>query len=63
VSSPILQVERTTRDATGRTVEFPQPVYRCDCYRIIPKLGFDATSGWHHCRCFAARTCYPYLMS
>jgi GntR family transcriptional regulator len=45
VYSPILQVERTTRDTTGRTVEFVQSVYRGDRYRITSKLRFDTTSG------------------
>lgn len=45
VYSPVLQVERTTRDTTGRTVEFVQSVYRGDRYRITSKLRFDTTSG------------------
>nr|WP_255528127.1 UTRA domain-containing protein [Streptacidiphilus sp. P02-A3a] len=45
VYSPILQVERTTRDTTGRTVEYAQSVYRGDRYRITSKLRFDASSG------------------
>ena len=45
VFSPILQIERTTRDTTGRTVEFAQSVYRGDRYRITSKLRFDAASG------------------
>ena len=42
---PILQVERTTRDTTGRTVEFTQSVYRGDRYRITSRLRFDDSSG------------------
>jgi len=63
VSSPILQVERTTRDTTGRTVQFTQSVHRGDCYRITSKLGFDAIFGRHHCRCFVARSCCAYVLS
>ena len=45
VFSPILQVERTTRDTAGRIVEFAHSVYRGDRYRITSKLRFDASSG------------------
>lgn len=45
VYAPILQVERTTRDTTGRIVEFAHAVYRGDRYRITSKLRFDASSG------------------
>jgi GntR family transcriptional regulator len=43
--TPLLQVERSTRDADGRTVEFVQSVYRGDRYRITSTLHFDSTSG------------------
>jgi GntR family transcriptional regulator len=42
---PILRVERTTQDSTGRTVEHTQSVYRGDRYRITTRLRFDADSG------------------
>jgi GntR family transcriptional regulator len=42
---PIMCVERTTRDTTGRTVEHVRSVYRGDRYRITSKLHFDHTSG------------------
>lgn len=42
---PLLQVERTTQDVTGRVVEFVQSVYRGDRYRITSRLRFDQTSG------------------
>ncbi len=45
VYAPILQVERTTRDTAGRTVEFAHAVYRGDRYRITSHLRFDTTSG------------------
>jgi GntR family transcriptional regulator len=45
VYAPILQVERTTRDTTGRTVEFAHAVYRGDRYRITSHLRFDTSSG------------------
>jgi GntR family transcriptional regulator len=45
VFAPLLQVTRTTRDTTGRTVEFAHSVYRGDRYRITSKLRFDADSG------------------
>lgn len=45
VYAPILQVERTTRDTTGRTVEFAHAVYRGDRYRITSRLRFDTSSG------------------
>jgi GntR family transcriptional regulator len=45
VYAPILQVERTTRDTTGRIVEFAHAVYRGDRYRITSRLRFDETSG------------------
>jgi GntR family transcriptional regulator len=43
--APVLLFERTTRDATGRTVEFAHSVYRGDRYRITSKLRFDNSSG------------------
>ena len=42
---PLLHVERTTQDVTGRVVEFAQSVYRGDRYRITSRLRFDQTSG------------------
>ncbi|WP_460358125.1 GntR family transcriptional regulator [Actinoallomurus acanthiterrae] len=45
VYAPALQFERTTRDHTGRVVEFARSVYRGDRYRITSKLRFDPSSG------------------
>jgi GntR family transcriptional regulator len=45
VFAPVLLFERTTRDATGRVVEFAHSVYRGDRYRITSKLRFDSSSG------------------
>jgi GntR family transcriptional regulator len=45
VYAPVLLFERTTRDATGRIVEFARSVYRGDRYRITSKLRFDNSSG------------------
>jgi GntR family transcriptional regulator len=45
VYAPLLQIERTTRDTTGRTVEFARSVYRGDRYRITTRLHLDAASG------------------
>ncbi len=45
VYAPVLLIERTTRDSTGRIVEFARSIYRGDRYRIISKLTFDAESG------------------
>lgn len=42
---PALMVERTTRDATGRIVEFVRSVYRGDRYRVTSELHFDTASG------------------
>jgi GntR family transcriptional regulator len=42
---PIMCVERTTQDTTGRTIEHVRSVYRGDRYRITSKLHFDHTSG------------------
>lgn len=42
---PLLHVERTTQDTSGRVVEFAQSVYRGDRYRITSRLRFDQTSG------------------
>jgi GntR family transcriptional regulator len=42
---PIMCVERTTQDTTGRTIEHARSVYRGDRYRITSKLHFDHTSG------------------
>ena len=45
VYAPVLLIERTTRDVTGRIVEFARSIYRGDRYRITSKLRFDSTSG------------------
>jgi len=45
VYAPVLLIERTTRDTTGRIVEFARSIYRGDRYRITSKLRFDSTSG------------------
>lgn len=45
VFAPMLLFERTTRDVTGRVVEFARSVYRGDRYRITSKLRFDSSSG------------------
>ncbi len=45
VYSPLLQIERTTRDTAGRVVEVTRSVYRGDRYRITSTLRFDDTSG------------------
>jgi GntR family transcriptional regulator len=42
---PALGVERTTRDADGRIVEFVRSIYRGDRYRVTSELHFDADSG------------------
>ncbi|MEO3813669.1 GntR family transcriptional regulator [Sphaerisporangium sp. B11E5] len=42
---PALGVERTTRDAAGRIVEFVRSIYRGDRYRVTSELHFDADSG------------------
>jgi GntR family transcriptional regulator len=36
--SPAFLFERTSRDESGRTIEFVQSVYRGDRYRIVPEL-------------------------
>lgn len=45
VYAPLLLFERTTRDTTGRIVEFARSIYRGDRYRITSKLTFDQSSG------------------
>ena len=40
--SPAFLFERTSRDASGRTVEFVQSIYRGDRYRIVTELGPSA---------------------
>src|SRR5579883_1842980 len=45
VYSPVLLIERTTRDVTGRIVEFARSIYRGDRYRVTSKLRFDSSSG------------------
>ncbi|MBF9072783.1 UTRA domain-containing protein [Streptacidiphilus sp. NEAU-YB345] len=45
VYAPLLQTQRTTRDTTGRVVEFTRSVYRGDRYRITSHLHFDHNSG------------------
>ncbi|MEN0128486.1 MAG: GntR family transcriptional regulator [Brevundimonas sp.] len=42
---PALMVERTTRDAEGRIVEFVRSIYRSDRYQVTSELHFDAESG------------------
>jgi GntR family transcriptional regulator len=42
---PIMCIERTTKDTTGRTIEHARSAYRGDRYRITSKLHFDHTSG------------------
>ena len=43
--SPVLLIERTTRDVTGRIVEFARSIYGGDRYRITSKLRFDSSAG------------------
>lgn len=43
--SPALLFERTTRDLTGRIVEYTRSIYRGDRYRLTSQLTFDSTSG------------------
>jgi GntR family transcriptional regulator len=45
VYAPVLLIERTTRDSSGRIVEFVHSIYRGDRYRITSRLRFDSTSG------------------
>ncbi|MFD1052309.1 GntR family transcriptional regulator, partial [Kibdelosporangium lantanae] len=45
VYAPILQIERLTRDTTGRLVELTNSVYRGDRYRLTTHLRFDDQSG------------------
>lgn len=45
VYAPLPRVERTTKDTTGRVVEFAHSVYRGDRYRITTRLHLAATSG------------------
>jgi len=45
VYTPLLRIERTTRDTTGRVVEVTRSVYRGDRYRITSTLRFDDSSG------------------
>lgn len=45
VYAPLLQIQRTTHDTTGRVVEFTRSVYRGDRYRITSHLNFDHDSG------------------
>src|SRR5262245_48863786 len=42
---PALMIERTTRDAASRIVEFTRSVYRGDRYRVTSELNFDEESG------------------
>ena len=37
--------ERTTKDESGRVVEYTRSIYRGDRYRITAHLRFDDTSG------------------
>jgi GntR family transcriptional regulator len=43
--SPALLFERTTRDSTGRVIEFTRSVYRGDRYRITTHLKLGPNSG------------------
>jgi GntR family transcriptional regulator len=43
--APAMLIERTTRDTTGRSVEFARCIYRGDRYRITSHLKFDTSSG------------------
>jgi GntR family transcriptional regulator len=43
--SPALLFERTTRDLSGRIVEYTHSIYRGDRYRLTSHLTFDSTSG------------------
>jgi GntR family transcriptional regulator len=43
--APALNIERTTRDSTGRVVEYARSIYRGDRYRITTQLRFDSHSG------------------
>jgi GntR family transcriptional regulator len=43
--APALTFERTTRDSTGRVVEYARSIYRGDRYRITTQLRFDSASG------------------
>jgi GntR family transcriptional regulator len=43
--SPALQFERTTRDSTGRVIEYTRSVYRGDRYRITTHLKLGPNSG------------------
>jgi GntR family transcriptional regulator len=45
VYAPVLLIERSTRDAGGRIIEYAHSIYRGDRYRIISKLSFDSESG------------------
>ena len=43
--APALLFERTTKDSTGRIVEYTRSIYRGDRYRITTHLKFDHNSG------------------
>jgi len=43
--APALLFERTTKDSTGRIVEYTRSIYRGDRYRITTHLTFDHNSG------------------
>ena len=45
VHAPALLFERTTKDVTGRVVEYTRSIYRGDRYRITAQLRFDESSG------------------
>jgi GntR family transcriptional regulator len=45
IYAPSLLFERTTRDGTGRVIEYARSIYRGDRYRITTHLTFDHTSG------------------
>ncbi|WP_308286853.1 GntR family transcriptional regulator [Actinomadura parmotrematis] len=42
---PVMRVQRTTEDDTGRTIEHTRSAYRGDRYRITTTLHFDHASG------------------
>ena len=45
VHAPALLFERTTKDVSGRVVEYTRSIYRGDRYRITARLRFDDSSG------------------
>jgi GntR family transcriptional regulator len=45
VYAPALLFERTTKDGSGRVIEYARSIYRGDRYRITTHLTFDINSG------------------